>query len=184
MNRSFHSDVHAVYGPYTDRIVPLFIKCLGDCFPLFLTLEHLKIKKKILFQDSKAHGEGENKEQDKDLEIEKNQDEASSQASTSQQKQAAAVTPTKQPKTKDFKSPTTPKNKKRKLAANLASSTAPILHEGMDLMRSIQSRKVDRDEYLLFGEQVAMKLRRPSPRARFMVQHAINQALFDAEMGM
>ncbi|KAG5876816.1 hypothetical protein JTB14_014146 [Gonioctena quinquepunctata] len=52
-------------------------------------------------------------------------------------------------------------------------------------MRSIQSNKAEKDEYSLFVEQVAIKLRKiNSPQARLTVQHIINQALFDGEMGM
>ncbi|CAH1105650.1 unnamed protein product [Psylliodes chrysocephalus] len=51
-------------------------------------------------------------------------------------------------------------------------------------MRLIQSRRVDsKDEYSLFGEQVAMKLRRPPfSRTIFMVQNSY--FLFDAKMGI
>ncbi|CAH1109925.1 unnamed protein product [Psylliodes chrysocephalus] len=104
--------------------------------------------------------------------------------------QLAVITPTKVPKTKDFKLPKTPKTKsaKRKLTDNLASSNTPILNKPLNLMRLIQSRRVDsksKDKYSLFGEQVAMKLRRiTSLRKIFMVQNSITQVLFDVEMGM
>ncbi|CAH1109804.1 unnamed protein product [Psylliodes chrysocephalus] len=114
----------------------------------------LSEKNKPRNTDSSAHDEGEKKKQVEDFETGKSQDQASSQPSTSQQDQLAVVTPTKVPKTKDFKSHKTPKTKsaKRKLTDNLASSNASILDEAVKLMRSIHSRRVDsKDEYSLFG---------------------------------
>lgn len=85
---------------------------------------------------------------------------------------------------KEFKSPKKPMPTKRKHGSHSATST-PVMNEAINLMRSIQSNKVEKDEYSLYGEQVAMKLRKiNSPQARFTVQNIINQALFDGEMGI
>ncbi|KAK4882292.1 hypothetical protein RN001_005611 [Aquatica leii] len=61
----------------------------------------------------------------------------------------------------------------------------PAVNEAINLMKSIQSRKMqDRDEFSAFGEQVAMKMRKlSSPHAKFAVQNVINCILFEAEMG-
>ncbi|KAK4878708.1 hypothetical protein RN001_011214 [Aquatica leii] len=61
----------------------------------------------------------------------------------------------------------------------------PVVNEAINLMKSIQSRKMqDRDEFSEFGEQVAMKMRKlSSPHAKFAVQNATNSILFEAEMG-
>ncbi|KAK4884071.1 hypothetical protein RN001_000342 [Aquatica leii] len=58
----------------------------------------------------------------------------------------------------------------------------PVVNEAINLMKSIQSRKMqDQDEFSAFGEQLAMKMRKlSSPHA---VQNAINSILFEAEMG-
>lgn len=59
------------------------------------------------------------------------------------------------------------------------------MNEAVNLLRSIQSKKKEKDEYDSFGEQVAMKLRKiTSPQARFVAQQIINKTLFEAEMGM
>lgn len=51
-------------------------------------------------------------------------------------------------------------------------------------MRSISSNKLEKDEYSLFGEQIAIKMRKlSSPYTRFVVQNAINNILFEAETG-
>ncbi|KAF5300964.1 hypothetical protein FQA39_LY10934 [Lamprigera yunnana] len=55
----------------------------------------------------------------------------------------------------------------------------------INIMKSIQSRKMQaRDEFSAFGEQVAMKIRKlSSPYAKFAVQNAINNILFEAANG-
>lgn len=59
------------------------------------------------------------------------------------------------------------------------------MNEAVNLLRSIQSKKKEKDEYDSFGEQVAIKLRKiTSPQARFEAQQIINKTLFEAEMGM
>lgn len=59
------------------------------------------------------------------------------------------------------------------------------MNEAVNLLRSIQSKKKEKDEYDSFGEQVAIKLRKiTSPQARFQAQQIINKTLFEAEMGM
>lgn len=64
------------------------------------------------------------------------------------------------------------------------STITPVINEAVNLMRSISNKRAEKDEYSLFGEQVAMKLRKlVSPYARFSAQNVINNALFDAEMG-
>ncbi|XP_046684498.1 uncharacterized protein LOC124370254 [Homalodisca vitripennis] len=52
-------------------------------------------------------------------------------------------------------------------------------------MRSLQLKRANiDDEYSLYGEQIAIKLRKlPSPRTRLVVQNKINLLLFEAEMG-
>jgi hypothetical protein len=74
--------------------------------------------------------------------------------------------------------------KKRKLGSTSGASV-PVLDEAVTLLRSIQSNRKDKDEYQLFGEQVAIKLRNiTSPQARFAAQQIINKTLFEAEIGM
>ncbi|KAI4460866.1 hypothetical protein MML48_5g00012963 [Holotrichia oblita] len=68
----------------------------------------------------------------------------------------------------------------------ITTNNMPILNEAISLMRSIQSKRqnTERDEYSVFGEQVAIKVRKlKSPHAKFMIQSVINSALFEAEMG-
>ncbi|XP_055838779.1 uncharacterized protein LOC129906853 [Episyrphus balteatus] len=68
--------------------------------------------------------------------------------------------------------------------SSLSATTMPILNETLNLIRTIQDKK-EKDEYTLFGESVALRLRKiPSPEARFAVQNIINKALFDGEMGV
>lgn len=73
--------------------------------------------------------------------------------------------------------------KKRKL--NSAVSV-PVIDEAVNLLRSIQSNKKEKDEYqLYYGEQIAIKLRNiTSPQARFAAQQIINKTLFEAETGI
>lgn len=87
------------------------------------------------------------------------------------------------PYKKTFTSPKKPL-KKRKVNSTSAVNV-PIIDEAVNLLRAIQSNKKDKDEYQLFGEQVAIKLRNiTSPQARFSAQQIINNTLFEAEMGM
>ncbi|CAG9841144.1 unnamed protein product [Diabrotica balteata] len=68
---------------------------------------------------------------------------------------------------------------RKSMATNL-----PIVNEAVNLMRSISTKRAEKDEFSLFGEQVAMKLRKiVSAFARFSVQNIINTVLFEAEMG-
>lgn len=79
---------------------------------------------------------------------------------------------------KTFRSP-----KKVALKRKAVSASTPVMEEALSLMRSVQSKGQEKDEFALFGEQVALKLRKiASPYARFSVQNVINKALFDAEM--
>jgi len=72
--------------------------------------------------------------------------------------------------------------KKRKI--NSAVSV-PVIDEAVNLLRSIQSNKKEKDEYQLYGEQIAIKLRNiTSPQARFAAQQIINKTLFEAETGI
>lgn len=49
-------------------------------------------------------------------------------------------------------------------------------------MWSISSYKLEKDVYSLFGEQIAINMRKiASPYARFVVQNAINNVLFKIE---
>ncbi|KAF5305365.1 hypothetical protein FQA39_LY09194 [Lamprigera yunnana] len=76
----------------------------------------------------------------------------------------------KQETAKEFKSTKKPMLTKHKHGSHLAAST-PILNVALNLMKSIQFNKAEKDEYSLFGEQVAIKLRKiNSPQARFIVQ--------------
>lgn len=60
----------------------------------------------------------------------------------------------------------------------------PLVNEAVNLMRSFTSNKVEKDEYTLFGEQVALKIRKlTTPYAKFTVQNIINNTLFEAETG-
>ncbi|XP_044760513.1 uncharacterized protein LOC123317941 [Coccinella septempunctata] len=87
---------------------------------------------------------------------------------------------------KEFQSPkaASSKSAKRKLS-DIRSPSAPIIDEALNLMRSIQNKRADNtDEFSLYGEQIAIKIRRlSSPRTKFIVQNEINKILFDAEMG-
>ncbi|KAG5873053.1 hypothetical protein JTB14_007690 [Gonioctena quinquepunctata] len=56
---------------------------------------------------------------------------------------------------KEFQSPKKPMPNKRKYGSHLAAST-PVMNEAINLMRSIQYNKAEKDEYSLFGEQVAI----------------------------
>ncbi|KAL3266903.1 hypothetical protein HHI36_011053 [Cryptolaemus montrouzieri] len=68
--------------------------------------------------------------------------------------------------------------------ANPGSSNAPLFDEDVNLMKSMQSKRADiKDEYSLYGEQIAIKLRSLPPQTRFYVQKSFNQILFDAEIG-
>lgn len=80
---------------------------------------------------------------------------------------------------------TTPKQPLKKPKVSSTSATnAAIIVETVNLLRPIQTRKNDKDEYTLYGKQVAIKLRNiTSPQARFSVQQIINNVLFEAEMG-
>lgn len=104
------------------------------------------------------------------------------QASTS-----SPLTPSKVNKTKQFKSPKALKTKsaKRRLMDIPGSSSAPVLDEAVNLMKSIQAKRAEtKDEHSLYGEQIAIRLRRLLPQIRFHVQQSFNQILFDAEMGI
>lgn len=58
------------------------------------------------------------------------------------------------------------------------------MSEAINILKSIQAKRQDKDEFAVFGEEVAIKLRKiPSPHARFMAQTIINNTLFEAEMG-
>ncbi|KAG8309338.1 hypothetical protein J6590_061312 [Homalodisca vitripennis] len=104
----------------------------------------------------------------------------------SEDKQASTLSPSEVAGTKKpFKSPKAPKSKsaRRRLVDSPGSSNA--LDEALNVMRSLQSKRANiDDEYSLYGEQIAIKLRKlPSPRTRLVVQNKINQLLFEAEMG-
>lgn len=80
---------------------------------------------------------------------------------------------------KTFRSP-----KKLAVKRKAVSAPTPVMEEALSLMRSVQSKGQEKDEFALFGEQVALKLRKiDSPYARFSVQNVINKALFEGEMG-
>ncbi|XP_039278400.1 uncharacterized protein LOC111063278 [Nilaparvata lugens] len=103
-----------------------------------------------------------------------------SQTSNSKDNNESVSTP---PPEDAFTSPKTP-IKKRKVRSTSAGS-APIINEAVNLLKSIQSKKKEKDEYDSFGEQVAIKLRKiTSTQARFEAQQIINKKLFEAEMGM
>jgi len=66
-------------------------------------------------------------------------------------------------------------------SCNISSSSED---DTLALLREINSLRQEKDEFTLFGEQVAVKLRKlTSPYARIMAQHIINTTLFEAEMG-
>lgn len=59
-----------------------------------------------------------------------------------------------------------------------------ITEEAFKIMKSISTEKKAKDEYTLFGEQVAIKLRKLSDnKAKATVQHVINTVLWQAELG-
>jgi hypothetical protein len=104
----------------------------------------------------------------------------------SEDKQASTFSPSEVAGTKKtFKSPKALKSKsaRRRLVGSPGSSNA--LDEALNVMRSLQSKRANiDDEYSLYGEQIAIKLRKlSSPRTRLVVQNKINQLLFEAEMG-
>ncbi|XP_074038816.1 uncharacterized protein [Leptinotarsa decemlineata] len=104
----------------------------------------------------------------------------------SEEKQASTLSPSEVAGTKKtFKSPKTLKSKsvRRRLVDIPGYSNA--LDEALNVMRSLQSKRANiDDEYSLYGEQIAIKLRKlSSPRTRLVVQNKINQLLFEAEMG-
>lgn len=74
--------------------------------------------------------------------------------------------------------------KKSKIGSTSAAKV-PVLEEAVNVLKSIQSNKKEKDEYQLFGKQVAIELREiTSSQARFAAQEIINKTLFGAENGM
>ncbi len=73
--------------------------------------------------------------------------------------------------------------KRRKMGMNNKPVTE-LATEALSIMKDIKTRpKDEKDEYSLYGEQIAIKIRKlPSERSRAMVQHKINNILFDEEM--
>ncbi|XP_043263447.1 uncharacterized protein LOC122403782 [Colletes gigas] len=56
--------------------------------------------------------------------------------------------------------------------------------EAYKILKHMYSNKKIKDEYDLYGEQVAIKIRKlQTPQSRAIVQHLINTTLFEAEMG-
>lgn len=59
--------------------------------------------------------------------------------------------------------------------------------QALTTMNNIFSKKIEaqeRDEYTIFGEQIAVKLRKlSSDRVRSIVQYKMNSLMFEAEMG-
>ena len=81
---------------------------------------------------------------------------------------------------------TSPKTPHKKCKVNSSSAiNVPIIEEALNLLKTIRSNKQKKkDEYELYGEQVAIKLRNiTSPQARFTAQQIINITLFEAQMG-
>lgn len=66
------------------------------------------------------------------------------------------------------------------------SASFPIINTMANRLMPIESQRHDvRDEFTVFGELVAIKLRNlTSLQSRYLAQSAINEALFKAEMGM
>lgn len=91
-----------------------------------------------------------------------------------------AITNTPNKRTSSTKEPI-----KRNKVGSTSAANVPVLEEAVNLLKSIQSNKKEKDEYQEFGEQVAIKLRNiTSPQARFAAQQIINKTLFEAETGM
>lgn len=69
--------------------------------------------------------------------------------------------------------------------ARSRQANTPILKEAVAVMREIQAKSSqNRDDYSVFGEHVANKIRKLSnPRTQTTVKHLICNMLFDAEMG-
>ncbi|CAB3253566.1 unnamed protein product [Arctia plantaginis] len=101
----------------------------------------------------------------------------------SEENQPSTLSPSEvQGTKKTFKSPKALKSKSAK--RRLVASPGP-LDEALNVMRSLHIKRANmEDEYSLYGEQIAIKLRNlSSPRTRLVVQNKINQLLFKAEMG-
>lgn len=86
-------------------------------------------------------------------------------------------------RTRLFKSPL--KNRKRVFRSNESSpQSIAVANEALSIMKDINERRQQKDEYSLFGDQIAVKIRKlPTEYAKNIVQHKINNILFDAAMG-
>lgn len=74
---------------------------------------------------------------------------------------------------------------KQRIKKSKVGSTSAGLEEVVNLLKSIQSNKKEKDDYQLFGEQIAIKLRNiTSPKVKFDAQQIINKTLFEADNGM
>lgn len=59
-----------------------------------------------------------------------------------------------------------------------------MANEAVSLMKEIKEKRQEKDEYSLFGEQIACKIRKLSTDyAKVLVQHKINNIMFEAELG-
>lgn len=128
----------------------------------------------IFFQSS---GNGEDEEKLDENNGKENMDKA---VETSNAEDNDAITNTPHKRKLSTKKPI-----KKSRVGSTSSANVPVLEEAVNLLKSIQSNKKEKNEYQLFGEQVAIKLRNiTSPQAWFAAQQIINKTLFEAETGM
>lgn len=59
-----------------------------------------------------------------------------------------------------------------------------MANEAYEVMKTLVGKKVERDEYQIYGEHVACKIRKlTTDYAKSTVQHIINNILYEAELG-
>lgn len=74
----------------------------------------------------------------------------------------------------------TPNIEKRPIKKTKTSMT----NEAYEVMKTLVAKTVERDEYQIYGEHVACKIRKlTTDYAKSTVQHFINSILYEAELG-
>lgn len=59
-----------------------------------------------------------------------------------------------------------------------------MANEAYEIMKTLTNKKVERDEYQIYGEHIACKIRKLSTDyAKSTVQHLMNNILYEAELG-
>jgi len=67
---------------------------------------------------------------------------------------------------------------------NLKRKNNQMAEEAYEVMKSVVNRQEKRDEYYVFGEMIACKIKKlPTDYSKSTVQHLINNILYDAELG-